>query len=161
MRRPNLLIAVAWLLNASAWFLPTGGKIGPSFTGFEAFVMALSEAMPSNFGNVGAGHSVLAILSALTSLLFIIGSPLVILRGTLALRRFSVWAAAVAFVFNAHWNGWDLGLGIGYFFWWSSFAVLAVGLFDLTRRLEPAEPKPTHTSLLPRSDRIHLPLWWA
>lgn len=155
MRRPNLLIALAWLLNASAWFLPVvtgldGGKIGPTITGLEAFVMALSAVMPGNFRNFGAGYSLLAIVSVLTSLLFAIGSPWVILRGTRALRRFSAWAATVAFVFNAHWNGWDLGLGIGYFFWWSSFAVLAAGLFDLTGRKEAAEPTPTHTALLPR-----------
>jgi hypothetical protein len=36
------------------------------------------------------------------------------IAGNSALRRFSAWAAAVAFVFNAHWNGWELGLGIGY-----------------------------------------------
>jgi hypothetical protein len=43
MRTPNLLIALAWLLNASAWFLPVvtgldGGKIGPTFRVVEAFV---------------------------------------------------------------------------------------------------------------------------
>ena len=152
MRRPHLLIALAWLLNASAWFLPAvtgldGGTLGPTLKGFEAFVMALSAAQPDNFG---AGKSLLAILSVLTSLLFVIASPWVIWRGTGTIRRFSAWAAAGAFVLNAHWNGWDLGLGIGYFFWWSSFAVLAAGLFDLTRHEETAEPTPTQTTLAPR-----------
>jgi hypothetical protein len=112
--------------------------------------MAFSAVMPGNFRNLGAGYSLLAIVSVLTSLLFVIGSPWVILRGTRALRRFSALAAAIAFVFNAHWNGWDLGLGIGYFFWWSSFGVLAAGLFDLTGRKEAADATPTHTALLPR-----------
>jgi hypothetical protein len=155
MRRPSLLIALAWLLNASAWFLPTvtgldGGRIGPTIGGFGAFLMALSAVMPGNFGDFGAGHSLLAILSVLTLLLFVIGSPYVILRGTRAIRRFSAWAAAVAFVFNAHWNGWELGLGIGYFLWWSSFAVLTAGLFDLAGRKQAEEPAPMHTVLLPR-----------
>jgi len=153
MRRSSLLIVLAWLLNAFAWFLPVvtgldGGKIGPTIRGFEAFAMALSAVIP---GNLGTGYDApLVILSVLTSLLFVIGSPWAILRGTRALRRFSAWAATAAFVFNAHWNGWGLGLEIGYFFWWSSFAVLAAGLFDLTGRKDAAEPTPTHTALLPR-----------
>jgi hypothetical protein len=150
MRRSSLLIALAWLLNASAWFLPavSGGKLGPTMRGFEAFLMALSAVMP---GNLHTGYDApLAILSVSTSLLFVIGSPWVIFRGTRKLRRVSAWVAAVAFAFNAHWNGWGLGLGIGYFFWWSSFAVLAAGLFDLTGRKSVGEPTPTHTALLPR-----------
>jgi hypothetical protein len=158
MRRPNLLIALAWFLNASAWFLPVvtgldGGKIGPTFRGFEAFVMALSAVMPPNFANFGAGYSLLAILSVLTSLLFIIGSPWVILRGTRALRHFSAWTAAVAFFFNAHWNGWELGLGIGYFFWWLSFAVLTVGLLDLAGQSSPSESAQRQAALLTRNCR--------
>jgi hypothetical protein len=153
MRRPILLIALAWLLNASAWFLPVvtgldGGQLGPTLKGFEAFAMALSAVIP---GNLREGYDApLAILSVLTSLLFIIGSPWVLLPGTRALRRASAWTAAVAFLFNAHWTGWGFGLGIGYFFWWFSFAVLAAGLFDLTGRKEAAEPAPTRTALLPR-----------
>lgn len=155
MRRPYLLIALAWLLNASAWFLPAvtgldGGKIGPTLKGFEAFLMALSAAQPDNFVTFGVGYSLLAILSVLTSLLFVIGSPWVILRGTRTIRRFSAWVAAVAFVLNTHWIGWELGLGIGYFFWWCSFFVVAAGLFDLIGRNDTAETKPTQAALLPR-----------
>jgi hypothetical protein len=44
------------------------------------------------------------------------------------------WAAAAAFVVNAHWyvlSTAEVGLEIGYFFWWWSFLLLALGLFDL------------------------------
>jgi hypothetical protein len=79
MRRPHLLISVAWLLNGAAWFLPVvtgvgGGKIGPPITGVEAFGMAASAVWPSQF--LGTGYeAVLSILSVLTTLFFIVGSP--------------------------------------------------------------------------------------
>jgi hypothetical protein len=129
---------------------PDGGLIDSSvmtIRGFTAFGMAIIAAL-DNFRNYGTGHSLLAILSVLTSVLFVLGSPWVVLRGTRRLRRFSAWAAADAFVLKAHWYGWEMGLGIGYFFWWSSFAVLAAGLFDRTRR--KAETTPTQTALLQR-----------
>jgi hypothetical protein len=119
MRRPHLLIAVAWLLDGAAWFLPVvtgvgGGKIGPPITGVGAFVMAASAVWPSQF-LLGTGYeAVLAILSVLTTLFFIVGSPWVVLRGTRSLRRVSAWLAAAAFLFNAHWyirlrpDGWDI-----------------------------------------------------
>ena len=159
MARSNLLIALAWLLNCSAWFLPVvtglerGDKSGPTVVGFEAFLYALKMLMPSSLLKYDAPLvtlSVLSPLSALSSLLFTLGSPWVLLRGTRALKRFSAWAAAMAFLVNAHWNGWRFGLGIGYFFWWSSFAVLAAGLFDLSGRKDDAEPTPTHAALLPK-----------
>lgn len=150
MRRSSLLIALALLLNFSAWFLPVVtvlDKLGPTLQGFQAFAVALSAVQPGNFDT--GYEAALAFLSALTSLLFVLGTPWVIWRGTQAVRRFSAWAATVAFVFNAHWNGWKLGLGIGYSFWWSSFALLAVGLFDFTRRKHATEPTPTNIAPLP------------
>ena len=137
MRRPHLLILVAWLLNGAAWFLPVvtgvgGGKIGPPITGVGAFLMAASAVWPSQF--LGTGYeAVLSTLSVLTTLFFLVGSPWAVLRGTRSLRRVSARVAAAAFVFNAHWyirlrsDGWISNLGVGYFLWWLSFAVLALG----------------------------------
>jgi hypothetical protein len=80
-------------------------------------------------------YAVLATVSAASTLLFIFGSPLIVLRGSRSLWRASAWVAATAFVVNAHWYvlyGPDRSdLRIGYFLWWLSFAVPAVGLFDL------------------------------
>jgi hypothetical protein len=160
MRRPHLLISVAWLLNGVAWFLPVvrgvgGGEIGPPITGVGAFGMAASAIWPGQF--VGTGYeAVLASLSVLTTLFFIVGSPWAVLRGTRSLRRVSAWVAAAAFLFNAHWyirlrpDGWISDLGIGYFLWWMSFAVLAVGLFDLDRRNNGALFAQGQAVLLPR-----------
>ena len=76
----------------------------------------------------------LSAISVVTTLLFIFGSPWVILRGSQSLRRAFAWVAATAFVINAHWyiSFWSTksDLGIGYYLWWLSFAVLATGLFD-------------------------------
>jgi hypothetical protein len=122
----------------------------------EAFVMAASTVWPSQF--LGTGYeAVLATVSVLTTLLFIVGSPWAVLRGTRSLRRVSAWGAAAAFLFNAHWyirlrpDGWISDIGIGYFLWWLSFAVLAIGLFDLAGRNSPAESAQRGATLLPRS----------
>jgi hypothetical protein len=138
MRRPNPLISLAWLLNVTAWFLPVvtgvgGDPLGP-FVGWEAFLGAAYEIMPSE--RLYTGYlALLAILSALTSVGFVVGSPWVVLGGSRSLQRWSAWTASVAFLFNAHWyirlqpDNLISRLGLGYFLWWSSFAVLAIGLF--------------------------------
>jgi len=149
MRRPHLVILAAWFLNVAAWFLPAvtgvgGGRIDPPITGLGAFVMAASAVAGSQF--LGTRYeALLAILSVLTELCFVIGSPLALSRGTRPIQRWSAWAACAAFFFNAHWfvrlkpDRWVSSLGIGYFLWWSSFAVLAIGLFDLAGRNNGAE----------------------
>jgi hypothetical protein len=146
--RPYLLISGAWLLNGAAWFLPTvtgvgGGEIGPPINGWQAFVLASGAAR----GSFGLWYAVLAILSILTTLFFLAASTWVVLRGSRSLRRACSWVATAAFLFNAHWyvhvrlspNGWISDLGIGYFLWWLSFVLLAIGLFDLSRRGDASE----------------------
>jgi hypothetical protein len=77
-------------------------------------------------------------------------------RGKRSLRRASAWAAATAFLVNLHWyirlsrDGWRSGLGIGYFLWWSSFVVLAIGLFDLAGRNDATEVTHSQAVLLQR-----------
>jgi hypothetical protein len=76
-------------------------------------------------------------LSAITTLFFALGSPLVVFRGSRSTRYFSAWIACAAFLVNAHWYVFGeiqsavSKLRIGYFVWWLSFAVLALGLFGL------------------------------
>jgi hypothetical protein len=68
-----------------------------------------------------------------TTLFFVLWSPWVVLRGSQSLRRFSAWAAATAFVVNIHWififGSARSELAIGFFLWWFSFLLLAIGLF--------------------------------
>lgn len=160
MKRPRLLISIAWLLNGAAWFLPVvtgifGGEIGPPITGVQAFAIAAGAALPSQFQD-SVYDAVLSILSVSTTLFFIVGSPWVVLRGTHSLRRVSAWVAAAAFLFNAHWyirlrpDGWISNLGVGYFLWWLSFAVLAIGLFDLAGRNSAAQLTQRQAALQPR-----------
>ena len=150
MKRLHLLIPCAWLVHAAAWLLPVvdGGVTLPKgLPGWEAFRWASSAVWP--FGPFEGGKfdtwydAALATVSAATTLLFIFGSPWVVLRGSRSLWRASAWAAATAFVVNAHWYvlyGSDRsGLKIGYFLWWLSFALLAIGLFESHRADESKE----------------------
>ena len=139
MRRAHLLILVAWLLHAAAWFLPIV-KDMPRFPstlpGWEAFRTASGAVWPYEGVHFTSGfYAVLATVSAVATALFIFGSPWVVLRGSHSLRRASAWAAATAGIVNAHWYvlfGRDRSdLRIGYFIWWFSFLLLAIGLFDL------------------------------
>jgi hypothetical protein len=158
MRRPHLLISVAWLLHVAAWFLPVvkgvgGGQIDP-IPGLAAFVGAAGTVWDGGFSEWYS--AVLATASVATTLFFIVGSPWVALRGSPSLRRASAWAAATAFVVNAHWyvllrpDGWVSDLGIGYFLWWWSFVLLAIGLFDLAGGDNAVESTQRPATLLPR-----------
>ncbi|HWZ84471.1 MAG TPA: hypothetical protein VNW47_17710 [Terriglobales bacterium] len=160
MTRSRFLISSAWLLQVAAWFLPVvtsigGGRIDPLY-GLGAFLAASSAVWPGATFLGTWYDAALATLSVVTTIVFIVGSPWVALRGTRSLQRASAGAAAVAFLVNAHWyvllspNGWVSGLGIGYFLWWSSFLVLATGLFDLAGQQDAAESTYNQTALLPR-----------
>jgi len=136
MRRAHLLIFAAWLFHAAAWFLPiVKGAASPNWLpGWEAFRAAFSAVWPYEGINFTGYGAVPATASAVATILFILGSPLVVLRGPHSLRA-SALAAATAFVVNAHWyvlSGSDRSdLRIGYFLWWFSFLLLATGLLDL------------------------------
>jgi hypothetical protein len=154
MKKPNLLISCAWLLHAAAWFLPVvkdGVKLPNGLPGWQAFRYAFSAVWPIDDGKFAAWYyAVLATVSAVTTLLFIFGSPWVVLRGARSVWRASAWAAAAAFIVNAHWYvllGSDRSdLRIGYFLWWLSFALLATGLFDVVGSRKTAESKRSYVA---------------
>jgi hypothetical protein len=150
MRRAHLLISAAWLLHGAAWFLPVvtsigGGKIDP-ITGWEAFLAASTAFWPHTDSLFGTWYEALfATASVGTTVFFVVGSTWALLRGSHSLRRVFASAAAMAFLVNSHWyvrlrhDGWVSDLGIGYFLWWWSFIILAIGLFDLAGRNDGAE----------------------
>jgi hypothetical protein len=143
MKKSIALIWAAWLTHAAAWFLPVtreGTNFPDGLPGWQAFRVALGALWP--YRDVEFEHwynAMLATMSAVTTLLFILGSVWVVWSGSRTVRRVSAWVAVSAFVINAHWCVFVfLGpdpkhLRIGYFLWWLSFLLLAWGLFDLSR----------------------------
>jgi hypothetical protein len=152
LRRPYLVIASAWLLHAVSWSLPVvrlGGNharlFGPA-QGWFAFRVALSAVWPYEDMHFDAWYyAALSTLSAATTLLFIVGSPWVVWRGSRPVQNACAWAAAVAFVVNSDWYvlfGSDRkDLSIGYFLWWLSFSLLAIGLFGLSKHRKAFEDR--------------------
>jgi|SRR5690349_8548885 len=136
MKRVHRLIAAAFLVHAIAWFLPVakdGVTLPDGLPGWQAFEMAASEV---NKGRTDPWYFVvLATMSAVTTILFVLGAGWVIAMGSRRVRLASAWIAACAFIINAHWFGLIpvSKLRVGYFLWWASFLLLAIGLFRLSR----------------------------
>jgi|SRR3974377_1070158 len=143
MRRHRLLIWAALLVFAAAWFLPVvkeGVTLPQGLPGWQAFRVAASAVWPLPDVTIDKWYkTVLFSISAVTTLLFIPGSVSAVWSGSRSLRRASGWIATSAFVINAHWYvlygaSAREDLRIGYFLWWLSFLLGALGLFDLYRR---------------------------
>jgi hypothetical protein len=134
MKKANLLIAAAFLVHAVAWLLPVvkeGVTLPDGLPGWQAFEMAASEV---NKGKIDPWYFVvLSTLSAVTTILFVLGAGLVLAIRSRKLCRISAWIVAGAFIINAHWVLWSgpdrFNLRVGYLLWWASFLLLAIGLF--------------------------------
>ena len=136
MRKPNALILLAWALHLASWFLPVlkASDIHPLVPGWKAFRLAACGVWPcEGIQFQTLHHAVLATISVIMTLFFVLCAPWAVLRGSQSLRRLSAWVATIAFVFNAHWivmfGSQRSLLTIGYFLWWLSFLLLALGLF--------------------------------
>ena len=143
MRRQQHLMWAAWLVYTAAWFLPVvkeGVTLPDGLPGWQAFRVAASAVWPLPDVTIDKWYkAALFTVSAITTLLFFPGSVWAVSRGSRSLRRASAWVATSAFVVNAHWyvlygGSARLDLRIGYFLWWWSFLLVALGLFDLSRR---------------------------
>lgn len=138
------MISGAWLMHAVAWFLPAtrgrqGLEINTVVSGWEAFLVAAWSIFPHDGRPFDVPFRRLLIaLSILSTILFIFASPWIVWRAPRRFQRASAWAAVAAFTINVQWYVISLsenpGLSIGYFLWWWSFALLAIGLFDLSRQ---------------------------
>ena len=137
MRTAHLLVVIAFLVHALAWFLPVvkGEVTFPmGLPGWQAFRVAASAVWPYEGVTIGPWYFiVLWTMSAATTVFFVLGSAWAVAMRSRRLRRVSTWIAACAFVVNAHCLGLGSDLRIGYFLWWVSFLLLAMGLFLLSR----------------------------
>jgi hypothetical protein len=141
MRRPWLVVFTAWTMHFVAWFVPVekdGVRLSEGLPGWQAFRVGMAALWPYEGLHFDSTHAaVLSTLSAMTTPLFVLGSPCVVLWGSRSIRKVSAWVALTAFVVDAHWfvlfgpDRWDLR--IGYYLWWFSFLVLAFGCFQLVR----------------------------
>ena len=136
MSNLSLLILTAWIVHVASWFLTAleVQEIHASVAGWKAFRLAACAIWPCEGVQFQTpGHAVLATLSVITTLFFVLCSPWVVFRGSRLLRRRSAWVAAAAFIFNTHWiitfGPQRSQLEIGYFLWLLSFPLLAIGLF--------------------------------
>jgi hypothetical protein len=136
MKKPNVLVLAAWTLHVASWFLPVlkAEDYHGVVPGWRAFRLAACAFWPCEGVQFETlHHAVLATISVITTLFFLLCSPLVVLRGSRALQKSAAWAAAAAFAVNTHWiiifGEKRSELTIGFFLWWLSFLLLAIGLF--------------------------------
>jgi hypothetical protein len=85
LKRAHLAIAFAWATHALAWFLPVAHSVFPfdAVPGWFAFGTALSPILSYQDFHANPWYdSVLSAVSAVTTLMFIVGSPLAVWRGS-------------------------------------------------------------------------------
>ena len=73
-------------------------------------------------------------VSAVTTILFVLGTGCVVAIGSRKVRRFSACIATSAFIINIQWilrigRPGRFNLSVDYFLSWASFLLLAIGLF--------------------------------
>ena len=132
------LMIGAWVVHVLGWLLPVvkdGVALPKGVPGWEAFRVGFSDVWPYYQVHSETWYSaLLSIVSALSSLVFLLSLWVVLQPSERALRLLS-WLAVVGFVVNAVWAfPSDLELRAGYFLWWLSFLLLAVGA-NMVRRL--------------------------
>lgn len=150
-KRVSLFVLAAWVLHLVSWFLTVvkAQDIRGAIVGWKAFRLAACGVWPCEgveFQEVV--YAVLATISVITTLFFILCAPGVVLWGSRTVQKSLAWFAAVSFVFNAHWIvifGTQRSLlSIGYYFWWLSFLLLAIGLFRIPKtRVKGASAQPS------------------
>jgi hypothetical protein len=141
MTKRYLVIATAWLLQVASWFIPTvkgflGSKLDHGIVGWEVFLSQTCALRPCGVASADPWYgTAISIAGVTTTVLFVLGSPWIIRRGSRNLRRAAAFLAAAAFVVNSQWYVFYVpvksDLGAGYFLWCSSFGLLAIGLFFL------------------------------
>ena len=149
LSKAHYLIAGAWAIHVASWFLPAikllSGMVDP-LHGWEAFLASASVLLPHGADAMDWYGRPLSVVGVVSTVLFILASPWVVRRGSRFTRCAAALIAAASFLVNLQWivvcmPSWT-DLRIGYFLWCFSFALLAAGLFDLTRASRQPAPAP-------------------
>jgi hypothetical protein len=141
MTKRYLVIATAWFLHVTSWFLPAikgflGSRLDHGIPGWEVFLAQTCALRPCADASADPWYgTAISATGAVTTVLFVLASPWIVWRAPRALCRAAAFVAAAAFVVNCQWYMFYVpvrfDLGVGYFLWCSSFGLLAIGLFFL------------------------------
>jgi hypothetical protein len=159
MRRARLLILLAWLLQTASWILPAvkgflgGSRIDRGIPGWAVFLSGTCALRPCGVASADPWYgTAISGAGVVTTVLFLLGSPWIVWRASRRLRLAAALVAAAAFVANSQWYVFYVpvrsDLGVGYFLWWGSFALLAMGLFWLAGTSNGAECAQQQSALL-------------
>ena len=99
------MIVSARLIHAVSWFLPVVRLdiFGP-IRGWTAFGLALSPILQGGDRTDKWYNLVLPVVSAVTTFLFIVGSPLVVWRALQSVQKGLVYGSRLShFLVNSHW----------------------------------------------------------
>lgn len=139
MKRWQAVLSIGWALFVSSFFLPVDSEF--HMRGWEALIAALGLYPVPDIGGPRTqttfGTTPLAFASALTNLA-ILASPLAWWPGKRKITRILLIILALSALVNLYWLvPEDRGdLWIGYYAWWSSFAIVTAGLILRHRQLD-------------------------
>jgi hypothetical protein len=160
MTKRHLVIGAAWLLHTASWFLPAvkgflGSRLDYGMPGWSVFLSETCALRPCESTSVDPWYgTAISVIGVVTTVLFVLVSPWIVWRASRKLRRAAAVVAAGAFVVNLQWYVFYVpdrfDLGVGYFLWCASFALLAIGLFWLAGTSDEDESAQQHSALLLR-----------
>jgi hypothetical protein len=157
MTRRHPIIVVAWVLQIASWFLPTmkgflGSRLDHGIPGWSVFLAASCAMRPCDGTSVEPWYGeAIAVIGVATTVLFVFVSPWIVWRASRKFRRAAALITAGAFIVNSLWYVFYVpvrsDLGVGYFIWCASFALLAIA-FWLAGTSDGAESAREQSALL-------------
>ena len=125
MAKRYVVIAAAWLLHATSWFLPAikgflGSRLDHSIPVWEVFLSQTCALRPCGAESADPWYgTVISAAGVVTTVLFVLASPWIVWRASQRLRRAAAFVATAAFIVNSQWYVFYVpdrsDLGIGYF----------------------------------------------
>jgi hypothetical protein len=137
MKRARLFWIAAWCMQALAWFVRVhreGVTLPSGLPGWEAWWFSTDVVVHMAAKDAPAWYDILLCgVSSLSTVLFLLLSPAILLCKTPGFVRKCAWVALASCLLNAHWlflfaSSWS-ELRAGYYLWWLSFGVLSAALF--------------------------------